>query len=46
MYMDWGNIALQQNQPQVALNWYQKALAMRPSDKTALRAIQSLQTRK
>jgi hypothetical protein len=44
MYMDWGNIALQQNQPQVALNWYQKALAMRPTDKNALRAIQSLQT--
>ncbi len=46
MYMDWGNIAIQQNQPQVALNWYQKALTMRPSDKNALRAIQSLQTRK
>ncbi len=43
MYMDWGNIAIQQNQPQVALNWYQKALTMRPSDKNALRAIQSLQ---
>ena len=44
MYMEWGNIAIQQNQPQVALNWYQKALAMRPSDKNAIRAIQSLQT--
>ena len=44
MYMDWGNIAIQQNQPQVAMNWYQKAFAMRPSDKNAIRAIQSLQT--
>lgn len=44
MYMDWGNIATQQNQPQVALNWYQKALAMRPTDKNVIRAIQSLQT--
>ena len=44
MYMEWGNIAIQQNQPQVALNWYQKALAMRPTDKNAIRAIQSLQT--
>jgi hypothetical protein len=44
MYMEWGNIAIQQNQPQVALNWYQKALAMRPRDQNAIRAIQSLQT--
>jgi len=44
MYMEWGNIAIQQNQPQVALNWYQKALAMRPTDKNVIRAIQSLQT--
>jgi hypothetical protein len=44
MYMEWGNIAIQQTQPQVALNWYQKALAIRPSDKNAIRAIQSLQT--
>lgn len=44
MYMEWGNIAVQQNQPQVALNWYQKALAMRPTDKNLLRTIQSLQT--
>jgi hypothetical protein len=44
MYMEWGNVAIQQKQPQVALNWYQKALAIRPSDKNAIRAIQSLQT--
>ena len=44
MYMEWGNIAIQQNQPQVAMNWYQKAYAMRPNDKNAIRAIQSLQT--
>lgn len=44
MYMEWGNIAIQQKQPQVALNWYQKALAIRPSDKNAIRAIQSMQT--
>ena len=44
MYMEWGNIAIQQNQPQVALSWYQKALVMRPSDKNAIRSIQSLQT--
>jgi hypothetical protein len=43
MYLEWGNIAVQQNQPQVALNWYQKALAMRPNDKNLIRAIQSLQ---
>ena len=44
MYMEWGNIAIQQKQPQVALSWYQKALAIRPSDKNAIRAIQSMQT--
>ena len=43
MYLEWGNIAIQQNQPQVALNWYQKALVMRPSDKNVIRVIQSLQ---
>ena len=43
MYMEWGNIAIQQNQPQVALRWYQKALVMRSSDKNAIRAIQALQ---
>jgi hypothetical protein len=44
MYLEWGNIAAQQKQPQVALSWYQKALAMRPADKNLLRTIQSLQT--
>ena len=44
MYMEWGNVAIQQKQPQVAMNWYQKALAIRPNDKNAIRAIQSLQT--
>ena len=44
MYMEWGNAAIQQKQPQVAMNWYQKALAIRPNDKNAIRAIQSLQT--
>lgn len=43
MYMEWGNIAIQQNQPHVALSWYQKALVMRPSDKNTIRAVQSLQ---
>ncbi|MBW4421207.1 MAG: hypothetical protein KME13_18560 [Myxacorys californica WJT36-NPBG1] len=41
MYMDWGNEALSQYQYQTALNWFKKALAIRPSSVEAVKAVQT-----
>lgn len=42
MYMDWGAAAVQQQQPQMALGWYEKAWRLRSNSSEAARAIQSL----
>ena len=41
MYMDWGTKSVQQQQYKTALNWFNKALAIRPSSSETMQAIQS-----